>query len=150
MVQGLAAFRSSWGSVASNVRSELQAEMEAIADKVVAQMRARAPKGESLDLVNSIGWTWGEPPAGSMVLGSAGGVAPGSGERLRITFYAGGPATTKRSKTGYAHDYALYQEFGRKGQPAQPFFYSVWRAMRRSVRSRMTRAINRAVQRALG
>ena len=134
MVQGLDELNRRWGAVPDRVREAVREAMEKAADSVVADMRKIAPKGESGDLARSINWTWGDAPAGSLVIGTAtGGRSYGS---MVITFYAGG---------GDAF-YARFQEFGTVKMAAQPFFFPVWRVWRRRVRSRISRAVTKAMK----
>ena len=101
MVKGLAEFNRRWGAIPAKVRQAARDTLEQNAEEIVADMKRLAPKGESLDLVNSIGWTWGDAQEGSMVIGTVGGKEYST---LRITIYAGG---------GDAF-YARFQEFGTK------------------------------------
>ena len=41
-----------------------------------------------------------------------------------------------------------FQEFGTKDMPDNPFFFPVWRARKRRVKSRLTRNINKAIKEA--
>ncbi len=133
MVQGLTELERRWGAIPDLVREAVRDEFEAIAQGIVDDMRAIAPKGRTQRLMKSIGWTWGDAPRGTMVVGRVGGRAYGT---MRITIYAGG---------GKAF-YARFHEFGTRKMPAHPFFYPVWRARRRSVKTRITRAINKAIR----
>ena len=135
MVKGLAEFNRRWGAIPAKVRQATRDTLEQNAEEIVADMKRLAPKGESLDLVNSIGWTWGDAPEGSMVIGTVGGKEYST---LRITIYAG---------QGDAF-YARFQEFGTKDMPANPFFFPVWRTRKRRVKSRLTRNINKAIKEA--
>ena len=119
-------------AVPDAIRAAAVAALEAEAAKIVASMKARAPK-LSGDLAESIGWTWGAAPAGAMVVGT---VAARAGDAARITIYAGG---------GDAF-YARFQEFGTVKMPASPFFYPTWRAERRRARSAITRRITKAIR----
>ena len=69
-------------------------------------------------------------------------VAPGADD-LEYIVQAGGDMTTKeiREGSGVEYDYALAFEFGTSKQPARPFFYSTYNAMRDD----MQNAINEAV-----
>lgn len=131
-VQGLAKLNRRWGAIPDRVRSEVRIAMEKVANEVVRDMKATAPR-EFGDLVQSIGWTWGDAPAGSLTIGSVGGRDYGS---MRITFYAGG---------GDAF-YAKFQEFGTRKMAANPFFFPVWRIWKRRARSRMSRAMSKAIK----
>ena len=135
MVKGLTEFNRRWSAIPVNVRKAARETLEQNAEELVSEMKRVAPKGVSLDLVNSIGWTWGDAPEGSMVIGTVGGKDYST---LRITIYAGG---------GDAF-YAIFQEFGTKDMPANPFFYPVWRTRKRRVKSRLTRNINKAIKEA--
>ncbi len=135
MVKGLAEFNRRWGAIPAKVRQAARETLEQNAEEIVADMKRVAPKGESLDLVNSIGWTWGDAPEGSTVIGTVGGKEYST---LRITIYAG---------AGDAF-YARFQEFGTKNMPANPFFFPVWRTRKRRVKSRLTRNINKAIKEA--
>jgi HK97 gp10 family phage protein len=58
-------------------------------------------------------------------------VAPGQDE-LEFIVQAGGELTTKevREGSGEPYDYAVGFEFGTSHQPARPFFYSTYNAMK--------------------
>lgn len=133
MVKGLRELQAHWGGIPDAVRAALRPEMEKIATDIVAMMRRLAPKDQG-DLAASINWTWGAAPKGAMTLGA---VAPGSDADLQITIYAGG---TKKSF------HAVFQEFGTRKMTANPFFYPAWRTKRKSARSKITRAINKAIK----
>lgn len=133
-VKGLAEYKRRWGAIPATVRKNMRYELEEIAEQIVAQMYSLAPQLTG-DLAGSIGWTWGDAPEGSLVIGQVGNNKYGA---MRITIYAGGGDQF----------YALFQEFGTKNMPANPFFYPVWRVNRRRVRSRVTRAIKKAVRQA--
>lgn len=132
MVEGLAAFQRRWGAIPERVAMEVRNAMEEIAEEIVAQMYQVAPHVTG-DLAGSIGWTWGDAPKGSFTLGTVG---KNEYATMRITIYAGG---------GDAF-YARYQEFGTVKMPANPFFFPVWRAKRKSVKNRITRAMNKAIK----
>lgn len=133
MVEGLSALRSRWAAIPRRVAEATQAEMEKQAADVVAMMRRLVPKDEG-DLSDSIAWTWGEAPKGSMTIGSVGGQDYGT---LRITIYAAG---TKDSFHG------VFQEFGTRKMSANPFFFPAWRAKRKKVKSAITRAMKKAIR----
>lgn len=119
--------------------------MEASANQTVQLMKSLAPV-DSGDLQMSISWTWGDAPKGSLKVGQ---IKSREGS-LRITIFAGG---------GDAY-YARFIEFGTSpftsggkfagaanpGVRAQPFFYTGFRATRRSAKSRISRAISAAAK----
>lgn len=131
MVEGLARFERRWRAIPQRVRDAVASEMERIADQVVADMRRLVPR-KSGDLAASIGWTWGEAPKGSMTIGSVGGREYAG---LKITFFAGGGDEF----------YGRFQEFGTQDMTANPFFFPVWRLWRRRAKSRISRAVSKAI-----
>ena len=133
MVKGLAEMNRRWGAIPAKVRQAARDTLEQNAEEIVADMRKAAPVGETGKLLFSINWTWGKAPAGTMVVGAVG--ASNSSD-LRITIYAGGDDAF----------YARFHEFGTKNMTANPFFWPIWRARRRRVKSRLTRNINKAIK----
>jgi len=132
---GLDKLRAKFRALPGAVRDEIRAAMEAGAAEVVRMARSLCPVDRG-DLRDSIGWTWGEAPAGSITLGQAKG--PGEGER--ITIYAGDEKAF----------YARWVEFGTVKMPARPFFYPSWRALRKRVKGRHTRALTKALKKVAG
>jgi HK97 gp10 family phage protein len=49
-------------------------------------------------------------------------------------------------KAGAGIPYETFVEFGTVNMPAQPFFWPAYRASRRSIRSRISRAVKKAVR----
>ena len=122
-------------------REAAAAAMEEGAQEIVDAMKMAAPV-DSGDLRDSIGWTWGEVPAGSFMIDE---IRSGKNKgdqyaTLRIKIYAG-------NREAF---YARFQEFGTRSQPAQPFFFSTWsrekakfrRRIRERVRKRIKEAFN--------
>ncbi len=123
----------------------VRAAMEQGAQEIVNMMQNLVPIDDG-ELMESIGWTWGQAPKYSQRIGS---VKSNDG-KLTITIYAG------NSKVRYAH----LVEFGsaphvnggmfpgtfNPGAKAQPFFYVSWRAKRRNARARVSRAITKAAK----
>ncbi|WJR76016.1 HK97-gp10 family putative phage morphogenesis protein [Bradyrhizobium sp. NP1] len=70
-------------------------------------------------------------------------VVPGAND-LEFIVQAGGPLTTTevREGSGKPYDYALAFEFGTSHQPARPFFYSTYNAMRDDMQEAITEAVN--------
>lgn len=111
---------------------EIKPAMAAAADSIVAMMKNLVAV-EDGDLGNSIGWTWGKAPKGSMVVAA---VKASLGGDLTITIYAG-------NTEAY---YARWVEFGtaahvnggkfagtqHPGTRAQPYFYVSFRANRKA------------------
>ncbi len=116
--------------------------MEKVADEIVRMMQSLVPYGDGT-LMESIGWTWGKAPKGSMVLST---VKASLGGELTLTIFAGNSEAF----------YARWVEFGtaqhanggmfpgtrHPGTNAQPFFYVSWRANKKSA----VRAVRKATR----
>ena len=138
MVQGLKSLkRKLTVTIPSRVQKRTQEAMEKGATELVAMMKSLAPVDDG-DLRDSIGWTWGEAPAGSFTLGTVGGR---DYETMRITIYAGG-----KNSRGNDVFWARWQEFGTVNHPPSPFFFVSWRTLRRRVKSRVTREIKKGIK----
>ncbi len=113
--------------------------MEEGAADIVAEMKRLAPV-QSGALRDSIGWTWGDVPAGSFTIADVRS-GKNAGEQyatLRIRIYAG-------SKEAF---YARWQEFGTKDHPASPFFFVAWKKHRAKFRKRIRDAVRTAIKEA--
>lgn len=140
MVEGLSAFNRRFSAIPVKVRAAVQAAMETGADELVQAMRTQNPLPGEIE----IDWTWGQAPKGSVTVDSM-----DSGRGLAITIYA-------RAKSGAGFS-AWWFERGtderhhKSGKStgritAQPFFFPVYRALRRRVRSRITREMNKVLK----
>lgn len=138
-IKGVEALKRKLAALPKIAVAEMRAAMEQSAEEITALARNLAPVGDG-DLRASIGWTWGEPPKGSIVLGQ---VKRTAGQKARqeagllITIYAG-------NDQAY---YARWVEFGTQKMSAKPYFYPSYRALRRSARSRIRRSQTRAAKR---
>lgn len=130
-------------------REEISKAMEAGAAEMVALAKSLVPHGATGKLAASIGWTWGDAPAGSMVLGT---VRASKTSNLVITIYAGDDdafyARWVEFGTSAHVNEGLFAGSEHPGTTAQPFFYPAWRAIRRRVKGRVTRAITKSAKRA--
>lgn len=131
-VKNVAAFNRRWNAIPDEVRKAMRHEMESIAQDLVDEIYGQAPQ-DTGDMAGTIDWTWGDVPAGSLTIGRVGRNDFGT---LRITIFAGDKDTF----------YARFQEFGTKDMPANPFFFTVYRARSKNIKSRMQRALNRAAK----
>jgi hypothetical protein len=128
------------------VVAELRKALEQNAEEMVKLAKSIVPVDDG-DLRESIGWTYGEAPAGSFAIGQV----KASGARasnLRITIYAGNERAF----------YARWVEFGTKahfqpnrgrqhpGTRATGFFYGSYRALRKRMKGRVTRALRKSAQ----
>jgi len=132
-VVGSRALEQKLVQVRKRARNELRSAMAVSADKLVDQMERLAPERTG-ELLNSIGWVWGEDiPKGAFTIGSLLGR---NGNDFVITIFAGNEDAF----------YARWQEFGTVKMKASPFFFVSYRLQKRAIKSRMTRAINKAVK----
>jgi HK97 gp10 family phage protein len=136
-------------------KPEIRKAMEKSAAEIVSMAKGLVPIDFG-DLQESIGWTWGEAPEGSVIIAQSQGASD-----MVITVYAG-------SKVAY---YARWVEFGTAasqagerivrsgrarvsggsfGMQAQPFFFPAYRTVRKRVRGRVKRAVTKAAKQAAG
>ena len=116
-------------------RETIRAAMEAAADEIVAMMKGLVPDATGA-LRDSIGWTWGQAPKGSMVISTLKGA--GVGGDLTLTIFAG-------NAEAY---YARWVEFGTQKMRAQPYFYVSWRTNRRNARRKVRAAVRKSAKQA--
>lgn len=146
-VEGLARLQRKLALIPKSVTEAVRIELEKQATEMVSMMKRLVPF-ESGALRDSIGWTWGDAPAGSMVIGTvkAGGAKRGavgaSYASMVITIYAG--SSGKKGDTFYAR----FQEFGTRKMVANPFFFVTYRARRKSAKSALTKAMRKAIKNA--
>lgn len=140
MVQGMAEFERRWTAIPKAVRKAAIETLEQNANELVAEMDRLKPLPEI-----EVGWAWGKPPKGAIAIAKSAATERG----VAITVWA-------RGKQGAGFDAAWF-EFGtadrhhKSGKyvgriTANPFFWPVYRARRRRVRSRLTRNVNKAVK----
>ncbi|QOF71472.1 HK97 gp10 family phage protein [Aminobacter sp. SR38] len=142
MVQGIAALnRKLTVTIPAKVEAATKKAMEKGADELVDMMKrlvsvsADGSHGKAPGtLRDSIGWTWGDAPKGSFTIMKSSGGREYSG--LKITIYAG-------NKEAF---YARWNEFGTMKMSAQPFFFPSYRAMRKRIKSRITREMKKAIR----
>lgn len=115
------------------------------ADEIVAMMKSLCPT-DSGDLRDSIAWTWGKAPKGAMTLAKV----TQTGTENTLTIYAGDAESYQARwvEFGTASHTAggLFSGATIPAIPASPFFFVSYRANRRKVKGRITRAINKAAR----
>ncbi len=136
-VTGLELLRRKIRTLPKAMRDEIRKSMEQGADEIVAMAQRLVPV-DSGALRDSIGWTWGDPPKGSVVLAKS---TPERGEA--ITIYAGSRDKGLGDRDAF---YVRWVEFGTVKMQAQAFFYPSYRALRKRVRSRTTRVVGKAIR----
>lgn len=140
MVQGMANFERRWTAIPRKVRQAAIETLEQNAEEIVTDMNKGKPLAEI-----EIGWNWGKAPANAMTLGTVGN----SDRGLFISIWA-------RSTQGSGFDarwfeYGTAPRFQKSGRytgqiQASPFFWPVWRARRKRLKSRLTRNVNKAIK----
>lgn len=137
-MQGAADLQRRWSAIPRRVRAAVRETLEKTATEIVADMESVKPLPEI-----EIKWTWGAAPKGSISMGDFGSE---EGEENRITIYAWAPDfAASWFEHGTAPRYTKTGKF--TGQIiAQPFFYPIWRLWRRRIKTRITRAINKALK----
>jgi len=146
------------------IKAKIRPAMEKGAQDIVDMAQHFVPVGDSRALLNSIDWSWGPAPKGSISVshGLRAGGLDDLKQNLLITVYAG-------NEVAY---YARWVEFGTQastfgarvadrrtnrsttrksyrthpGTPAQQFFYPAYRSLRKSVTNRITRATINALK----
>lgn len=111
------------------VKEELRTALSKSAEDIVALARSLVPVDQGT-LRDSIGWTFGRAPRGSIAIADA-----RLGE-LSVTVFAGNQEAF----------YARWVEFGTQKMRGQPYFFVSYRASRKRAKSRVTRAINKAAK----
>jgi len=134
-VQGLEKLRAKLRALPDEVRKEMRAAMTTGAEELVSMQKRLAPV-DSGDLRDSIGYSFGEyRAANSNVRGVGVGSRVGDPD-LSVTVHAG-------DAKAY---YAAFLEFGTVNMAAHPFFFPAYRALRKRIRSRISRASSNAAK----
>lgn len=144
-IQGLDRLKKKLRQFPEVAKAEIRKAMEQGADEIVSLMKSLVAV-DSGELRDSIGWTWGDRPKYSQVIGS---VKSADGNMV-ITIFAG------NSRVRYAHlvefgssprvNGGMFAGSQHPGTAAQPFFFVSYRALRRRSKGRVTRAINKAAK----
>lgn len=155
-VLGLASLRKKVRQMPEAAKAEIVAAMEAGAAEVVALAKSLAPVDDG-DLRESIGWTWGDPPKGAIVIAKSRPLK-NVGD-MRITIYAGNDkafyarwvefGTAPHSVAKGADRSSKRKRSGGRMHPgarANPFFFPAYRATRKRLKSRVSRAITKAAK----
>jgi HK97 gp10 family phage protein len=141
-MQGLAKLRRKLAKLPSVAEAMIRRTMEAKADEIVAMMKSLVPVDDG-KLRDSIGWTWGKAPKGSISIGS---VRASSGNDLTLTIYAGNSeayyARWVEFGTSPHENKGLFAGSDHPGTAPQPFFYVSWRANKK----RVVRAVRKSVR----
>ena len=139
MVQGIAALnRKLTVVIPKRVEDATRLAMEKGAEELVGMMQRLAP---FQDIRDSIKWKWGSAPKGAFTLDK---VEASEGSGLKITVYA----TDYRARW---FEFGTSERFQKSGKstgvlPQHPFFFPSYRAMRKRIKSRVTREMKKAIQ----
>lgn len=128
MVQGVAELNRKLAAIPAKVEAKTRLAMEKGAEELVAMMKRLVPVDQG-DLRDSIQWKWGEAPKGAFKIADS---TPDS-RGLKISVFA----------TDFK---ARWIEFGTLKMRAQPFFFPSYRALRKRIKSRITREMKKAIQ----
>jgi len=109
------------------IRAAMEKQAEAIVD-----MAKRLVPVKTGTLRDSIGWSWGAAPKGSMKIASV----TATGSEMTLTIYAGNSEAF----------YARWLEFGTINQPASPYFYVSYRARRRTAKNAIRAAVRKSAK----
>ncbi|WP_342643448.1 HK97-gp10 family putative phage morphogenesis protein [Rhodoligotrophos ferricapiens] len=128
-VQGLEKLRAKLRALPAETKRQLREALDHNADELVAMQKRLAPRGPTGNLIRSIQKRDGE-------------------HELQIKVGAGGPLTTKPVRNGATveFDYSGAVEFGTSDTAAKPFFFPSYRALRRRMRGRTSRATSKAAK----
>lgn len=146
---GLARLKRKMERMPQIAQQSIKAALETSANEIVALMKNLVPVLKEPDarrkagaLRDSIGWTWGKAPKGTMTLGK---VAESKlAGAMTITIYAGSRSKSKGTSDAF---YARWVEFGTQSMRAQPYFYPAYRANKKSTKRRIKRSITQAAKR---
>lgn len=137
MVKGIAALnRKLMVTIPAKVEAATRKAMEKGADELVKMMKRLAPFE---DIRDSIAWTWGDAPKGSVVIAQSTADSRG----LKITVYA------DDWRAGW-FEFGTAPRFTKTGQStgqifASPFFFPSYRSLRKRIRSRIMREQKKAI-----
>jgi HK97 gp10 family phage protein len=124
-------FKRKLAQIAPSIQVETMAEVRKQADRLVAVMKSVVPvrTGKLRDSIRT---------------------APGS-NKVQMRVMAGGPTTTVevRKGSGVPYDYARAVEWGTSQEHAQPFFWPSYRLMKRPIRSALSRASRKGIEKIL-
>lgn len=122
---------------------DLQAHLDALPDKLHEQLSTTL--GEQAELLSAAQQAalqaLEQPPAETGHLEASCVVLPGSND-LAFIVHAGGELTTDAS--GYDHSESF--EFGTSREPARPFFYPTYNAMKDGIQQAITDALNEVLK----
>ena len=130
-VVGREALKRKFDALPKAAQVAIRAAMEKQAEAIVGMAKRLVPV-KTGTLRDSIGWSWGAAPKGSMKIASV----TATGSEMSLTIYAGNEAAF----------YSRFVEHGTINTPASPFFYVSWRALRKKTKSAIRRAVTKSAK----
>lgn len=135
-IEGAARLKRKLDQLPEAYQREIFLVFEQGAESATGMMRRLVPVKTGA-LKNSIQWTWGDAPKGSISTTDHSAPKPGGPDAAkRITISAGNADAF----------YARWVEFGTVNLAAQPFFFPSWRASRKGILSRNKRAMSKVAR----
>ncbi|RWE75253.1 MAG: HK97 gp10 family phage protein [Mesorhizobium sp.] len=138
-IKGKDKFLAQISALPQAIRDEVASALETSAEETTDLMRRFAPKRTGR-LALSIGYGFGDAPAGSLNTTVANARAAKAESGLSVTMYAG-------SSEAY---WARWNEFGTVKMAANPFFYPGFRFGKKRAKDRLSRAIRNGARKAFG
>lgn len=153
---GISRLQKRLAAIPQQVRDGIKPAMEKSAQEIVDAAKTLVPV-RSGDLRDSIGWCWGPPPLGSVLIAKGPAL-----DGLQISIYAGNVrAFYVRWVEFGTHAHGLSKGASRKsgkrqagrthsGSHAQPFFFPAFRLYKKRAANRIKRAIRTSVKKNWG
>lgn len=137
-LKGLPQLKAKLVRLKTETADKVRPAMEMAAGNLVEMMRRQVAVDQG-DLRDSIGWTWGVAPRGSVAIASSAGITIFAGNAkafyARFVEFGTAPHVQGGSHPGTQHP----------GVAAQPFFFSSYRAMKKDMKAMLRKAIRDAV-----
>ena len=130
-VVGRESLKRKFAALPKAAQIAIRAAMEKQAEAIVDMAKRLVPVATG-KLRDSIGWTWGKAPKGTMTIATV----ESTGGEMTLTIYAGNSEAF----------YGRWVEFGTVNTPAQPYFYVSYRANRKKAKSAIRRAVTKSAK----
>lgn len=129
--QSVVRFKQDMFNLNEQMARNIDQRCAAIADELIDNMRAAAPKrsGTLAASIHKKRVTEGD-----------------NDERVAYLVIGGGKATTKRTETGVSYDYAVGTEFGTHKEAAEPFFFNTSRRYFHNVEGSILETVDQTIE----
>lgn len=146
-VDGLDKLKARLRAMPEETKRQVSAAIEKSAAELAGQAKRFVPVEEG-DLRDSIEWHWtGQGDDSGQGDASVSRQATKGAERLAATVTAGG--TAAGGHAGWV-EFGTAASEGHAATPAQPFFFPAYRLLRKRIRSRIARALGKAIKAGAG